>query len=327
MSSNDSNDTDKQHTRLDPTGVDDAYIPPEQPETKHHRFKISKDTLRNHFIAAAGEFCGTFMFLWCAYVICNVANHDVALVAAPDGSHPGQLIMIAIGFGFSVMFSIWCFAGVSGGALNPAVSLSLCLARAVSPTRCVVMWVSQIVAGMAAGGAASAMTPGEVLFANSLGLGCSRTRGLFLEMFGTAILCLTVLMTAVEKRETNFMAALPIGISLFIAHVALTAYTGTRVNPARSLGAAVAARYFPHYHWIYWIGPLLGSILAWSVWQLLQILDYTNYVTAEKAASTKEKAQKKVKPAVPLLWLKSNFSLLFFISRSLALNVIIFGKN
>ena len=58
MSSNDSNDTDKQHTRLDPTGVDDAYIPPEQPETKHHRFKISKDTLRNHFIAAAGEFCG-----------------------------------------------------------------------------------------------------------------------------------------------------------------------------------------------------------------------------------------------------------------------------
>ena len=47
-------------------GVDDAYIPPEQPETKHHRFKISRDTLRNHFIAAAGEFCGTFMFLWCA---------------------------------------------------------------------------------------------------------------------------------------------------------------------------------------------------------------------------------------------------------------------
>ncbi|AJV94124.1 Aqy1p [Saccharomyces cerevisiae YJM1549] len=293
MSSNDSNDTDKQHTRLDPTGVDDAYIPPEQPETKHHRFKISRDTLRNHFIAAVGEFCGTFMFLWCAYVICNVANHDVALVAAPDGSHPGQLIMIAIGFGFSVMFSIWCFAGVSGGALNPAMSLSLCLARAVSPTRCVVMWVSQIVAGMAAGGAASAMTPGEVLFANSLGLGCSRTRGLFLEMFGTAILCLTVLMTAVEKRETNFMAALLIGISLFIAHVALTAYTGTGVNPARSLGAAVAARYFPHYHWIYWIGTLLGSILAWSVWQLLQILDYTTYVTAEKAASTKEKAQKK----------------------------------
>ncbi|EHN01334.1 Aqy1p [Saccharomyces cerevisiae x Saccharomyces kudriavzevii VIN7] len=197
--------------------------------------------------------------------------------------------MIALGFGFSVTFSIWCFAGVSGGALNPAVSLSLCLARAISPTRCVVMWFSQIIAGMAAGGAASAMTPGKVLFANSLGLGCSRSRGLFLEMFGTAALCLTVLMTAVEKRETNFMAAFPIGISLFIAHVALTGYTGTGVNPARSLGAAVAARYFPTYHWIYWIGPLLGAFLAWCIWQLLQILDYTTYVSAEKAAGQKKK--------------------------------------
>ncbi|CAI5301885.1 ASB_HP2_G0035330.mRNA.1.CDS.1 [Saccharomyces cerevisiae] len=228
------------------------------------------------------------MFLWCAYVICNVANHDVALTTEPEGSHPGQLIMIALGFGFSVMFSIWCFAGVSGGALNPAVSLSLCLARAISPARCVVMWFPQIIAGMAAGGAASAMTPGKVLFTNALGLGCSRSRGLFLEMFGTAVLCLTVLMTAVEKRETNFMAALPIGISLFMTHMALTGYTGTGVNPARSLGAAVAARYFPHYHWIYWIGPLLGAFLAWSGWQLLQILDYTTYVNAEKAAGQKK---------------------------------------
>nr|ADC55258.1 aquaporin [Saccharomyces cerevisiae] len=286
--SNESNDLEKNISHLDPTGVDNAYIPPEQPETKHSRFNIDRDTLRNHFIAAVGEFCGTFMFLWCAYVICNVANHDVALTTEPEGSHPGQLIMIALGFGFSVMFSIWCFAGVSGGALNPAVSLSLCLARAISPARCVVMWFSQIIAGMAAGGAASAMTPGKVLFTNALGLGCSRSRGLFLEMFGTAVLCLTVLMTAVEKRETNFMAALPIGISLFMAHMALTGYTGTGVNPARSLGAAVAARYFPHYHWIYWIGPLLGAFLAWSVWQLLQILDYPTYVNAEKAAGQKK---------------------------------------
>ncbi|CAI4626666.1 AQG_2a_G0035050.mRNA.1.CDS.1 [Saccharomyces cerevisiae] len=230
--SNESNDLEKNISHLDPTGVDNAYIPPEQPETKHSRFNIDRDTLRNHFIAAVGEFCGTFMFLWCAYVICNVANHDVALTTEPEGSHPGQLIMIALGFGFSVMFSIWCFAGVSGGALNPAVSLSLCLARAISPAR--------------------------------------------------------FLMTAVEKRETNFMAALPIGISLFMAHMALTGYTGTGVNPARSLGAAVAARYFPHYHWIYWISPLLGAFLAWSVWQLLQILDYTTYVNAEKAAGQKK---------------------------------------
>ncbi|CAI4630185.1 ASN_collapsed_G0034940.mRNA.1.CDS.1 [Saccharomyces cerevisiae] len=60
--SNESNDLEKNISHLDPTGVDNAYIPPEQPETKHSRFNINRDTLRNHFIAAVGEFCGTFMF-------------------------------------------------------------------------------------------------------------------------------------------------------------------------------------------------------------------------------------------------------------------------
>lgn len=267
--------------------ADDAF-PQEEPskqKIKKSRFDIGPDTLHNHFIAAYGEFVGTFTFLLFAYIICNVANHALELknsANTPTTSHPSQIIMIAIGFGFSLMFSVWCFAGVSGGALNPAVSLSLALARAITPTRCVVMWISQIVAGMAAGGAAQALTPGPVLFSNALGLTCSRTRGLFLEMFGTAALCLTVLMTAVEKRDTNFLAALPIGVSLFIDHMALTAYTGTGVNPARSFGAAVAAHYFPGYHWIYWIGPLLGGLLAWSVWQILQWLEYRKWVDIEK---------------------------------------------
>ncbi|KAL3228642.1 Aquaporin-1 [Nakaseomyces bracarensis] len=253
------------------------------------RFNIGPDSVRNHTIAFVGELVGTFMFLWCAYVIAGTANQDTSLDEYPDGTHPGQLIMIALGFGFSVMFSIWCMAGVSGGALNPAVSLSLALSRTITPVRCIVMWIAQMLGGMAAGGAAKGMIPGPVLYANTLGNGCSRTRGLFLEMFGTTILCLTVLMTAVEKGESNFMCALPIGISLFIGHLALTAYTGTGVNPARSFGAALAARSFPVYHWIYWIGPLLGGLLAWFIWQILQWLHYSEYVAREKAAAAAEK--------------------------------------
>lgn len=61
--STESNDIEKNISHLDPSGVDNAYIPPEQPETKHSRFNIDRDTLRNHLIAAVGEFCGTFMFL------------------------------------------------------------------------------------------------------------------------------------------------------------------------------------------------------------------------------------------------------------------------
>lgn len=280
----------------DPIGARSDRPPLDQRESKksgyglfpyrprYPKLRVGSETIRGHCVAAFGEFCGTFMFLWCAYVIANIANHDVSLEATPDGSHPGQLIMIALGFGFSVMFSVWCFSGVSGGALNPAVSLSLALSRAIKPTRCLVHWIAQMLDGMAAGGAAHAMTPGGVRFANSLGLGCSRSRGLFIEMFGTTILCFTVLMTAIESKDGSFMAALPIGISLFISHLACTAYTGTGVNPARSFGAALAAKSFPTYFWIYWIGPLLGAILASAIWQALQWLNYADVVALEKKA-------------------------------------------
>ncbi|CCH62768.1 hypothetical protein TBLA_0I01090 [Henningerozyma blattae CBS 6284] len=259
------------------------------------RFSVGPDSLRNHFIACYGEFVGTFIFLFCAYTIANIANHDWQLESYPGRttSHPSQLIMIALGFGFSLMFAVWCFAGVSGAALNPAVSLTLVLSRAITPTRCLVHWIAQIIAGMAAGGAVSAITPGEVLYANTLGLGMSRTRGLFLEMFGTSFLCLTVMMTAIEPTGSNAVCAIPIGVVLFIIHLSLVAYTGCGVNPARSLGAALAKKSFPPYHWIYWIGPLLGGLLGWSVWQLLVWLDYQLYVEAEKSGKSVEELRRE----------------------------------
>lgn len=46
-------------------------------------------------------------------------------------------------------------------------------------------------------------------------------------------------------------------------------FTGGSLNPARSLGPDVINRSFPGYHWIYWVGPLLGSLLASGFYHLL----------------------------------------------------------
>jgi hypothetical protein len=45
------------------------------------------------------------------------------------------------------------------------------------------------------------------------------------------------------------------------------------LNPARSFGAAVAAHHFPGYHWIYWVGPFLGSLLAVGFYKVVRILE------------------------------------------------------
>lgn len=246
------------------------YIPPYEP--KYNQYGFKNETLRNHIIAAIGEFCGTFIFLWAAFMIAQIANSDTAVSSA--GSHPGQLIMIALGFGFSVMFAVFIFFRVSGGNLNPAVTLTLVFTKTIPVPRAIVMWLAQMVAGMAAAGAVSAMTPGEIKFANSLGGGCSRSRGVFIEAFSTAILCSTVLFMAVEKHRATPMAPLSIGVALFIGHLVSVYYTGAGLNPARSFGPCIAARSFPNYHWIYWIGPMLGAMMSAALWKILRFLDY-----------------------------------------------------
>lgn len=53
-------------------------------------------------------------------------------------------------------------------------------------------------------------------------------------------------------------------------------YTGGSLNPARSLGPDVINRSFPGYHWIYWVGPLLGSLLASAFYRLLCFVRWEN---------------------------------------------------
>lgn len=72
-------------------------------------------------------------------------------------------------------------------------------------------------------------------------------------MFLTAELVFTIFMLAAEKHEANFIAPIGIGLALFIAQMFGTYYTGSSLNPARTLGPAVVVHQFASYHWIYWV--------------------------------------------------------------------------
>jgi glycerol uptake facilitator-like aquaporin len=43
--------------------------------------------------------------------------------------------------------------------------------------------------------------------------------------------------------------------------------TGTSMNPARSLGPAIACGYW-QYQWIYFVGPPIGAVVAWVAYTL-----------------------------------------------------------
>lgn len=99
-------------------------------------------------------------------------------------------------------------------------------------------------------------------------------QGLFIEMFLTAQLVFTIFMLAAEKHKGTFIAPVGIGLSLFIAELTGVFFTGGSLNPARSFGPAVVNREFASYHWIYWLGPVLGSIVAAGFYKFIKILEY-----------------------------------------------------
>lgn len=59
-----------------------------------------------------------------------------------------------------------------------------------------------------------------------------------------------------------------------ILHITGVFFTGGSVNPTRSFGPCVVNHSFPGYHWIYWLGPLLGTLLAFAVYKYFKWVEY-----------------------------------------------------
>ncbi|KAM5348981.1 hypothetical protein ACJ41O_008804 [Fusarium nematophilum] len=237
------------------------------------RRHIIPSATRNLCIVVSGEFCGTFMFLLLSFIGTQTA------LATNDPSNPGEallpfsLMYIAASFGAALAVNVWIFYRVTGGMFNPAVTLGLVLVGAMPPLRGLCIFPTQLVAAIAAAAVTDGLLPGPLGVANKLGGGASIAQGLFIEMFLTAQLVLTVYFLAVEKHRATFLAPIGIGISVFIAHIAGTSWTGTSINPARSFGPAVITG-FNGYHWIYWVGPFMGSGLAYTVYTWFKWLEY-----------------------------------------------------
>lgn len=185
-----------------------------------------------------------------------------------------MLLYISTCFGASLAATVWIFFRISGGMFNPAVTIGLCLVGAVPVIRGIVAIPAQIVGAIAASFFVKALFPGPLAVTTTLSLPTNQVQGMFIEMMLTAQLIFTIYMLAVEKHRATFLAPLGIGLSLFVAELAGVFYTGGSLNPARSFGPCVANNDFPPTHWIYWVGPFLGALLAAGSYKLFKLARY-----------------------------------------------------
>ena len=106
-------------------------------------------------------------------------------------------------------------------------------------------------------------------------------------------------MLVAEKSKDTFIAPIGIGLALFVAEIAGVYYTGASLNPARSFGPCVVAPYFQRYHWIYWIGPSFGALLAAGYYHFVKFFNYEEANPGQDSANGQFDMQVEKSMSIP----------------------------
>ncbi|XP_042387176.1 probable aquaporin PIP2-6 [Zingiber officinale] len=225
--------------------------------------------LWSFYRALIAEFVATLLFLY--VTIATVIGHKEQ--NSTDQCNGVGILGIAWAFGGMIFILVYCTAGISGGHINPAVTVGLFLARKVSLVRAVLYIVAQCLGAIVGVGIVKGIMKHQYNTfgggANQVASGYSKGTALGAEIIGTFVLVYTVFSATDPKRNARdshipVLAPLPIGFAVFMVHLATIPITGTGINPARSLGAAVIYNQDKAWdeHWIFWVGPLVGALAA-----------------------------------------------------------------
>jgi len=175
------------------------------------------------------------------------------------------LIGIAFAHGLVLMCMVYATGHISGGHINPAVTIGLWFGRKISSKKAIGYIISQLIGASIAGYLLAAVfttvPAGLHLGVTDLASGISQEQGIIIETILTFFLVFTVFGVAVDKRAPQGIYGLAIGLVLTFDILVGGALTGAAMNPARAFGPALASGYWATQI-VYWIGPIIGALLA-----------------------------------------------------------------
>ena len=219
------------------------------------------------------EFIGT-----CVLVVfgCGSAVAANTLVAKNGASVPLALstLLISFAFGLSIVAMAYSIGNVSGCHINPAVSLGLLVAGKMNVSDFIGYVISQCLGAVAGAGLlciffGSNKSLGTNGYGAESALGTGAGVAFLVEVVLTFVFVL-VILGVTSKPEFGSVAGLVIGLTLTLIHILGIPFTGTSVNPARSLGPALLAGGTALAQvWLFILAPLVGAALAGVVFKVV----------------------------------------------------------
>ena len=222
---------------------------------------------------AIAECIGTFVLV---FVACGVAAFT-----------GGNLVATSLAFGLVIVAMAYSIGRISGCHINPAVSLGCLLTKRMSVVEFLVYICAQIVGGLLGAVAlfGFAKLGGAALLGNACNYqvgwnGADLTAGgivaaLLVEIVLTFIFVYVILNVTAENSGAGKKAGIIIGLTLTLVHLIGINFTGTSVNPARSIATAFGDLIFNGNAdalaqvWIFIVAPLAGAALAALIYKLL----------------------------------------------------------
>jgi MIP family channel proteins len=219
------------------------------------------------------EFVGTFTLVFIgAGAICA----DAYMKAA--GQSGAGLLAIAAAYGLATGVMVTAVGHISGGHLNPAVTIGLWVTRRLSTFHALFYWIAQLAGASFAAYLLTFVVPEATWRSVALGTpdlaaDFTRVHGMALEAALTFLVVFVFFATAADtKGAFDKIAGFAVGLTITMGVLLGAPFTGAAMNPARAFGPALVARHWTN-HGVYWVGPLVGGVIAGFLYNAVFLRD------------------------------------------------------
>lgn len=219
----------------------------------------------NELTGGAGSIGRALLAEFIGNLLLNLFGCGACINIAQGSTAAPNIVLIALAFGLSVYAAVSAIGHISGGHINPAVTLGLASVGRVKIVRAILYIIAQCAGAAAGSGLLKALTPERAagsLGTTGLGTDVTQLQGFGIEFFlGFVLIFVVCGVCDGNKPDHKSTAPLAIGLTVTLGHLLAVDYTGSSMNPARSFGSALVANNWSD-HWIYWAGPIAGGIAA-----------------------------------------------------------------